>query len=70
MNFQIQLTRRNDVLPMTRDYIGKCEKAIAMHEIGHSTAEPVATPSEKAAPRAEAKPAAKPARRRKVSGKD
>ena len=33
--FQIQLARRNDTLPLTRDYIGKCEKALAMHEIAH-----------------------------------
>src|SRR5690606_36450027 len=50
VNFQGQRTRRNDVLPMTRHYIGKCEKAIAMHEMGHSKAEPTATPPEKAAP--------------------
>ncbi|MGB3830752.1 MAG: cyclopropane-fatty-acyl-phospholipid synthase family protein [Mesorhizobium sp.] len=66
VNFQIQLTRKNDVLPMTRDYIGKCEKAIAMHEMGHSKAEPVAEPAEKAA----VKPVAKPTRRRKVAGKE
>ncbi|MEI5677460.1 MULTISPECIES: cyclopropane-fatty-acyl-phospholipid synthase family protein [unclassified Mesorhizobium] len=35
MVFQIQLTRRNDIVPLTRDYIGKCEKAIAMHEAAH-----------------------------------
>jgi cyclopropane-fatty-acyl-phospholipid synthase len=35
MNFQIQLTRRNDTLPMTRGYMEKCEKALALHEIGH-----------------------------------
>ncbi|PSJ61644.1 SAM-dependent methyltransferase [Pseudaminobacter soli (ex Li et al. 2025)] len=39
MNFQIQLTRRNDVVPLTRDYIGKCEKALAMHD-GPRTPEP------------------------------
>jgi len=66
VNFQIQLTRKNDVLPMTRDYIGKCEKAIAMHEMGHSKAEPVAEPAEKAA----VKPVTKPARRRRVAGKE
>jgi len=71
VNFQIQLTRRNDVLPMTRDYIGKCEKAIALHEMGHSTVEPAATPPEKAAPaaKASAKTSGKP-RRRRVTGKD
>ncbi len=66
VTFQIQLTRKNDVLPMTRDYIGKCEKAIAMHEMGHSKAEPVAEPAEKAA----VKPVTKPARRRRVAGKE
>jgi cyclopropane-fatty-acyl-phospholipid synthase len=69
VNFQIQLTRRNDVLPMTRDYIGKCEKAIAMHEIGHSTLEPAVTRLEKAAPTPAAKTPSRP-RRRKVTGKD
>lgn len=39
MNFQIQLTRRNDTLPMTRGYMEKCEKALALHEIGHQPAE-------------------------------
>jgi cyclopropane-fatty-acyl-phospholipid synthase len=34
MNVQIQLTRRNDTLPITRSYIEKCEKALAAHEIG------------------------------------
>ena len=38
--FQMQLARRNDSLPLTRDYIGKCEKALAMHELGHRTAGP------------------------------
>ena len=28
MVFQIQLTRRNDALPLTRDYMEKCEKAL------------------------------------------
>lgn len=40
MVFQIQLTHRNDTLPLTRDYIGKCEKALAMHEMAHRKAEP------------------------------
>jgi len=51
---------------MTRDYIGKCEKAIALHEMGHSKEEPVAGAIEKAV----AKPAAKTARKRKVAGKE
>lgn len=37
MVFQIQLAHRNDALPITRDYIGKCEKALAMHEMAHTT---------------------------------
>jgi cyclopropane-fatty-acyl-phospholipid synthase len=64
VNFQIQLTRRNDVLPMTRDYIGKCEKALEMHEMGHQPDRRIEKPE------AEAKPAAKPARRRKVTGEE
>ncbi|MBN9234254.1 MULTISPECIES: SAM-dependent methyltransferase [Phyllobacteriaceae] len=30
--FQIQLTHKNDVLPVTRDYIGKCEKALEVRD--------------------------------------
>jgi cyclopropane-fatty-acyl-phospholipid synthase len=33
--FQIQLIQKNDTLPLTRDYIGKCEKTLAMHEMAH-----------------------------------
>ena len=44
MVFQIQLTRRNDIVPLTRDYIGKCEKTLAMHEAAH---EPRAQPARK-----------------------
>lgn len=60
VNFQIQLTRKNDVLPMTRDYIGKCEKAIAMHEMGHQSGEAAATPGDR--------PKTKPAAKRRTSG--
>jgi cyclopropane-fatty-acyl-phospholipid synthase len=63
MVFQIQLTKRNDVLPVTRGYIEKTEKSLAMHEIAHG----------KPIPEAEETPPAKslkPTRRRKVSGKD
>ncbi len=35
MVFQIQLAHRNDTLPLTRDYMGKCEKALAIHEEAH-----------------------------------
>lgn len=30
--FQIQLTHKNDVLPVTRDYISKCEKALEVRD--------------------------------------
>jgi len=45
MVFQIQLTRRNDIVPLTRDYIGKCEKALAMRD------DPTAPQPEKAGKR-------------------
>jgi cyclopropane-fatty-acyl-phospholipid synthase len=48
VNFQFQITRKNDVLPMTRDYMGKAEKALAMHEMAHG----VTAPPEPARPRA------------------
>jgi cyclopropane-fatty-acyl-phospholipid synthase len=32
MLVHIQLTRRNDTLPLTRSYMGKCEKALAFRE--------------------------------------
>ena len=35
MVFQIQIALRNDTLPVTRDYIGQCESALAMHEKAH-----------------------------------
>ena len=35
MVFQIQLTRKNDTLPVTRGYIEKTEKALEMHGIAH-----------------------------------
>ena len=38
--FQIQLAPRNDTLPMTRGYIGKREKALALHEAAHREAAP------------------------------
>ena len=38
MVFQIQLTHRNDTLPLTRGYMEKCEKALAMHEMAHQPA--------------------------------
>ena len=32
VNFQFQITRRNDALPMTRDYISETEKLLAAQE--------------------------------------
>jgi cyclopropane-fatty-acyl-phospholipid synthase len=61
MNFQIQLTKKNDTLPMTRGYMAEAEKALWAAD---------AAPAEKPAPKAERAPApahAKP-RRRKVPG--
>ena len=55
MVFQIQITKKNDTVPITRDYIGKCEKALAMHEMAHGTL---------------AKPAPKTRRSRKISERD
>ena len=65
VNFQLQLTRRNDILPMTRDYIGKSEKAIAMHEMGHQPDRPIAKPEVASG----ARQANKQPRHRKVSGR-
>ena len=42
MVFQIQLTHRNDTLPLTRGYMEKGEKALAMHEIAHQPLPPKA----------------------------
>jgi cyclopropane-fatty-acyl-phospholipid synthase len=33
--FQIQIAKKNDTLPMTRDYMAKCEKALEMRDMGH-----------------------------------
>ena len=52
MVFQIQLTRRNDIVPITRDYIGKAEKALSIHETAHRT---------------DAKPATRPRRKRRLT---
>ena len=43
--FQIQLAKKNDTLPMTRDYMGKCEKALEMRDMGHRQEAPVAKPT-------------------------
>jgi len=66
MVFQIQLSHRNDTLPLTRDYIGKCEKALAMHEMGHRQAKLASEPE----PAAEPEPASRTGRRRKVADKE
>ncbi|CDX24141.1 Cyclopropane-fatty-acyl-phospholipid synthase [Mesorhizobium sp. ORS 3359] len=51
--FQFQLAKKNDTLPVTRDYMAKCEKALELRDHGHPEPEtPVAAP--------------KPTRRRKA----
>lgn len=55
MIFQIQLARKNDTLPLTRGYMSKIEKTLAMHETAHGPELP---------------PAPKVRRRRGVSGKN
>ena len=62
MVFQIQMTRRNDTLPITRGYIEKAEKALALHGKAHEprAARPIAAKAEKPVARKA------PARRRKV----
>jgi cyclopropane-fatty-acyl-phospholipid synthase len=57
MVFQIQIARRNDVLPITRNYIEKSEKTQALHEIAHR---PQAPALEKAA--------SAPRRKRRTTG--
>ncbi|MGE0501328.1 MAG: class I SAM-dependent methyltransferase [Rhizobiaceae bacterium] len=54
MVFQIQITRKNDALPITRGYMDKAEKAAAMHEMGHGHGAPAA-PGTKRARKAAAK---------------
>jgi cyclopropane-fatty-acyl-phospholipid synthase len=39
--FQIQITRRNDVLPITRGYMEKNEKMLALHEMAHRPQTPM-----------------------------
>ncbi|MBX3595968.1 MAG: class I SAM-dependent methyltransferase [Rhizobiaceae bacterium] len=43
MVFQIQLTRRNDTLPITRNYMEKCEKALSLRH----AAQPASAPARK-----------------------
>ena len=59
--FQIQLTRKNDVLPITRGYIEKSERALTLHGSAH---EP-----ELKADKPRAKKAATTAKRSKVDKK-
>jgi len=40
MVFQIQVARRNDVLPITRNYMEKSEKTLALHEMAHRVQAP------------------------------
>ncbi len=49
--FQIQLTRRNDTLPMTRGYIEKAEKALARQAATHVREPEPEKPEPKTAPR-------------------
>jgi cyclopropane-fatty-acyl-phospholipid synthase len=69
MVFQIQLTRRNDTLPITRGYIEKTENALATGDRAYAPTDgkPVA-PAEKTAEKAAAARKA-PVKRRKVDKK-
>jgi cyclopropane-fatty-acyl-phospholipid synthase len=67
--FQIQIAKKNDTLPMTRDYMAKCEKALEMREIGHRHEQPVAQPAVAKAV-ATRSAVAKSARRRKVADRE
>jgi cyclopropane-fatty-acyl-phospholipid synthase len=55
VNFQFQIARKNDSLPLTRDYMGKAEKALAMHEMAHGIV---------------AQPAPRPKRQKKVAERE
>ncbi len=56
MVFQIQLAKKTDAVPLTRDYIGKTEKSLAMHEAAHGVvAKPAAKPRTAARSRAKGK---------------
>ena len=72
--FQIQIAKKNDTLPMTRDYMAKCEKALEMREMGQrqetAAAEPAVARSVASRSVAARSAAAKPARRRKVSDRE
>jgi cyclopropane-fatty-acyl-phospholipid synthase len=46
--FQLQITKRNDALPLTRNYIDKAEKSLAMYEMAHGiVAQPAPQPKPK-----------------------
>jgi cyclopropane-fatty-acyl-phospholipid synthase len=47
MVFQVQLAQRNDALPLTRDYIRKREKALAIHEAAHEKQAPATTKAQR-----------------------
>ncbi|RLP25513.1 cyclopropane-fatty-acyl-phospholipid synthase family protein [Mesorhizobium sp. YM1C-6-2] len=64
MVFQIQLTRKNDTLPVTRGYIEKTEKALALHGTAHESE--LTADAEKADA---SKPKKAPAKRSKVDKK-
>jgi cyclopropane-fatty-acyl-phospholipid synthase len=46
--FQLQITKKNDLLPLTRNYIDKAEKSLAMYEMAHGiVAQPAPQPKPK-----------------------
>jgi cyclopropane-fatty-acyl-phospholipid synthase len=46
--FQLQITKKNDTLPLTRNYIDKAEKSLAMYEMAHGiVAQPAPQPKPK-----------------------
>jgi cyclopropane-fatty-acyl-phospholipid synthase len=55
--FQLQIAKKNDVLPLTRNYIDKAEKSLAMYEMAHGIV-------------ARSAPQPKPKRPKKVSERD
>jgi cyclopropane-fatty-acyl-phospholipid synthase len=67
--FQIQIAKKNDTLPIARDYMAKCEKALEMREMGHRQEQTSEQPAVAKAV-ATRSVAAKPARRRKVSDRE
>jgi cyclopropane-fatty-acyl-phospholipid synthase len=53
MNFQIQLTHKNNVLPMTRDYIHEAELALAARQAAPSAPESATAAHRRSVPAAE-----------------